>query len=84
MNADLKPLPRRVQWWRRTQDARHRAYKSFKTGAQKLLTLAVSVVGAILISYGVWQVYPPAGYVVGGMLCWVLLWSHEQDKRRGT
>lgn len=79
---DLKPLPRRVQWWRRTRDARQRALKTFKTQAAKLLTLAISVVGAILISYGVWLAYAPAGYVTGGILTWVLLWSHEQDKRR--
>jgi hypothetical protein len=82
MDGDLKPLPKRVQWWRRTRDQRRRAAKSFRTGVARALTLAISVLGATLISYGVYQVYPPAGYVVGGALCWVLLWSHEQDKRR--
>lgn len=82
MKSDLKPLPKRVQWWRRTRKAREQAYTTFKTRALKLLTLAISVLGATLISYGVYQVYAPAGYVVAGMLCWVLLWSHEMDKRR--
>lgn len=50
--------------------------------ARKALTLAISVLGAILISYGVLLVYVPAGYVVGGLMCWLLLWSHEQDRRR--
>lgn len=82
MRDDPKPLPRRVQWWRETGDRRLAAYKSFKQGAAKVLTLAISVLGATLISAGVYQMYPPAGYIVGGILCWVLLWSHEQDKRR--
>ena len=87
---DLTPLPnwkrRRLElvaWWRRTRNQRQRAYKSFKTTALRALTLAISVLGGILISYGVWQTYAPAGYVVGGALCWVLQWSHEQDKQRG-
>jgi hypothetical protein len=79
---DFKPLPRHVQWWRRTRNQRLAAYKSFESGVRKLLTLAISVVGAILISYGVHEVYPPAGFVTGGIMCWLLLWSHEQDKRR--
>jgi hypothetical protein len=86
---DLKPLPVYKQYalhagalWRRKKIARQLAYKTFRTGAAKLLTLAISVLGATLISYGVYQVYPPAGYVTGGIICWLLLWSHEQDKRR--
>lgn len=82
MNKDLKPLPRRVQWWRRTRIRRQAAFTTFRSQVRKALTLAISVLGAMLVSYGVYQVYVPAGYVVGGMLCWVLLWSHEQDKRR--
>lgn len=50
--------------------------------AVKLLTIAISVLGATLISYGVWSVYRPGGYIVAGTLIWVLQWSHEQDKGR--
>lgn len=82
MRSDLKPLPKRVQWWRRTQDRRQRAYMTIKATSAKALTLAISVLGGILISYGVWTAYPPAGYVVGGIICWLLLWSHELDKGR--
>lgn len=81
-DPDLTPLPRRVQWWRKTRDRRHEAYKSFKTTAVKALTLAVSMVGGTLISFGVYSVYAPAGYVTAGLLVWYLQWSHEQDKRR--
>jgi hypothetical protein len=89
MTNDLKPLPayrRRARelgaWWRQRRIQRQRAYKSFKTGVAKLLTLAISVLGATLIAYGVYQVYPPAGYVTGGFMCWLLLWSHEKDRGR--
>lgn len=80
MVDDLTPLPRRVQWWRRTKNQRHAALTTLKSTAAALLVLAVSAAGAMLISYGVYQVYPPAGYVVGGAMCWLLLWSHEKDK----
>jgi hypothetical protein len=45
------------------------------------LTLAISVLGATLISYGVWLVYVPAGFVTGGFMAWLLLWSNEKDRR---
>ena len=89
MTNDLKPLSTYQQYlrhwkavWHRTRYRRQTAYKTFKTGVAKLLTLAVSVLGATLIAYGVYQVYAPAGYVTGGIMCWLLLWSHEQDERR--
>lgn len=73
---------RRVQWWLRSRDRRHAAYTSFKSGVIRALTLAISVLGATLVSYGVWMIYAPLGYIVGGLTVWLLLWSHEQDKRR--
>lgn len=88
-DPDLTPLPKwkqrraaLVAWWRRTKNQRQRAYKSFKSTASKALTLAISVLGGTLISFGVYSVYPPAGYAMGGLICWFLQWSHEQDKRR--
>jgi hypothetical protein len=80
MADDLVPLPARVQWWRKTKNQRHAALKTLRSAAAALLILAVSVAGAMLISYGVYQVYPPAGFVTGGAMCWLLLWSHEKDK----
>ncbi|OSL33091.1 hypothetical protein [Escherichia albertii] len=38
-----------------------------------ILTPLVGVLGALLLSYGAWMVYPPAGFVVAGALC--LCWS---------
>ncbi|MBB7680190.1 hypothetical protein HEM17_022015 [Escherichia coli] len=38
-----------------------------------ILTPLVGVLGALLLSYGAWIIYPPAGFVVAGALC--LCWS---------
>lgn len=91
MRDDLTPLPRWRQtvakWshkWRMGRGRRAKAYANLKIVGARGLTLAISVLGAMLISYGVWQIYAPAGYIVGGLLCWVLLWSHEQDAKRGN
>lgn len=80
--ADLKPLPRRVQWWRRTRDRRRTAYQNLKNAGARLLTLAFYVLGATLVSYGVWMIYAPLGFIVGGLVVWLLLWSYEKDKGR--
>lgn len=69
--------------WRVNRNRRQNAYDSLgKTGA-KALSLVLSLGGAILIAYGVYQVFHPAGYVTGGILCWVLQWSSEKDRRSG-
>ncbi|EPU1194058.1 TPA: hypothetical protein ACIJWY_003767 [Klebsiella oxytoca] len=38
-----------------------------------ILAPLVGVLGAMLLSFGTWLIYPPAGYITGGILC--LLWS---------
>lgn len=38
-----------------------------------ILAPFVGVAGALLLSFGIWQIYPPGGYVMGGILC--LMWS---------
>lgn len=38
-----------------------------------IITPLIGVLGAILLSSGVWMIYHPAGYIAGGLLC--LLWS---------
>lgn len=87
---DLTPLPRWRQtvsrWshkWKKGRGARSKAYRYLKIIGARLLTLAISMLGAILISFGVYQIYAPAGFIAGGILCWVLLWSEEQDRRSG-
>ncbi|WP_230405405.1 hypothetical protein [Plesiomonas shigelloides] len=39
----------------------------------KILTPLVGVLGALLLSFGMWMIYPPTGYITGGLLC--LVWS---------
>ena len=87
-DPDLTPLTpwqqRRARlwhWWRTSKDRRRRGYRTLGIVGQKLLTLAISVLGATLISYGVWLVYVPAGFVTGGFMAWLLLWSNEKDRR---
>ncbi|EHX32908.1 putative membrane protein [Escherichia coli DEC12C] len=38
-----------------------------------ILTPLVGVLGVLLLAYGAWLIYPPAGFVVAGVLC--LCWS---------
>ena len=38
-----------------------------------ILTPLVGVLGALLLAYGAWLIYPPAGFVGAGALC--LCWS---------
>lgn len=45
------------------------------------LAVLVGVAGALLLAYGVGRVYPPAGFMVVGLLC--LLWSWLVSKMMG-
>lgn len=45
-----------------------------------LASLAISVLGATLVAFGVYRVYAPAGLVVAGVLVFALQWSHEKDR----
>jgi len=38
-----------------------------------ILTFLIGLAGALLVAFGAWLVFPPAGYIVGGLLC--LVWS---------
>ncbi|EEV6961532.1 TPA: hypothetical protein HIT51_004509 [Escherichia coli] len=38
-----------------------------------ILAPLVGVLGALLLAYGAWLIYPPVGFVVAGVLC--LFWS---------
>lgn len=39
-----------------------------------ILSFIVGLVGALLVSVGVWLISPPAGLISGGVIC--LLWSY--------
>jgi len=38
-----------------------------------IITFLIGLAGALLVAFGAWLVFPPAGYIVGGLLC--LMWS---------
>lgn len=38
------------------------------------ITFTVGLAGALLVAFGSWLVFQPAGYIVGGLLC--LMWSY--------
>lgn len=87
---DLKPLPawkrKRAEWlaaWRRSRVSRVRRYATLRKAGRKGLTLAISVVGAILVSFGVWQMYAPAGFLAGGILLWVIQWNYGSERGDG-
>lgn len=86
----LDPLPRwkqrrnvLVAWWRRSRDRRRTAVSTMAKAGRTGLTIAISVVGAILISYGVWQVHHSAGYVTAGILLWVIQWNYGKEEGDG-
>ncbi|WP_417500746.1 hypothetical protein [Marinobacter sp.] len=37
------------------------------------ITFVIGLAGALLLAFGSWLVFPPAGFIVGGVLC--LIWS---------
>jgi len=88
--TEFKPLPKwqqrrraLVAWWRRSRDRRQTAYRNLKKAARKGLTLAISVVGATLVSYAAWSVYAPAGYAIGGLLIWAIQWNYGDKEEQG-
>ena len=70
---------RLVASWRRSRDSRRNAYRNLKKAGRKGLTLAISVLGATLVSFGVWSVHHPAGYVVAGLLLWAIQWNYGEE-----
>ena len=86
----LTPLPKwkqrqqaLVAHWRRSRDSRVRRYATLRNAGRRGLTLAISVVGAMLVSFAVWQMYAPAGYAVGGLLVWALQWNYGEERGDG-
>ncbi|WP_369115066.1 hypothetical protein AB4X16_12715 [Edwardsiella tarda] len=46
------------------------------------LSIMVGVGGALSLTYGVWRIYPPAGFIVAGLLC--LVWSFLVSRMLGA
>ena len=90
MREEFKPLPRwkqrraaLVAWWHRSRDQRRTALHTLRKTGRRALTLAISVLGAILISYGVYTVHASAGYVTAGLLLWAVQWNHGKEEGDG-
>ena len=51
-----------------------------------ILTPLVGVLGALLLAYGAWLIYPPAWFVVAGALClfWSLLVARYLDRTQSS
>lgn len=88
-DPDLIPLPvwrqklaRYRDQWRRSKDRRHRAWVTLQSAVTLALTLAFTLGGATLISFGVYRMYAPAGYITGGIMCWLLQWAAGETNRR--
>lgn len=87
---EFKPLPRWKQrraavvaWWRRSRNRRQEHYRNLTNAARVGLTLAISLLGATLVSYGAWTVYAPAGYIIGGLLLWAIQWNYGDKEGKG-
>lgn len=87
---EFKPLPVwKQRWraaraaWRRSKDRRRRVCATLAIAGRRGLTLAISMVGVILISYGVWSIHHSAGYVVAGLLLWGIQWNYGKEEGGG-
>ena len=89
-DSDLTPLPRWKQrraavvaWWRRSRNRRQEHYRNLTNAARVGLTLAISMLGAMLVSYGVWSIYAPAGFMAAGVLLWAVQWNYGDKEGEG-
>ena len=88
-DPDLTPLPvwrqylaRNLAAWRRSGDRRKRGLVALHSAVTTLLSLAFQAGGGTLIAYGAYLMAPPAGYITGGIMCWLVAWSTERDLGR--
>ncbi|PBC71569.1 hypothetical protein BX265_6179 [Streptomyces sp. TLI_235] len=53
-----------------------------RTQLTALTPLLTVVAGLFLIAFGVWSIYPPAGYIVGGLSCLAVeMWRTDRPRR---
>ena len=72
-----------VARWHRSKDRRSRACRSLGNAGRRGLTLAISMLGAMLVSYGVWSIYAPAGFMAAGVLLWAVQWNYGDKEGEG-
>lgn len=90
MSEILKPQPvwrqkraYAVAWWKKNAIRRRSAYTTLKNVGLRALTLAISTLGAILVAFGVYETFEPAGYIVGGLLLWLIQWNYGDKEGDG-
>ncbi len=52
-----------------------------------IIALLAGVLGALLLSFGAWLIFPPAGYITAGALCLVWSWlvaRSQAQRARGN
>lgn len=88
-DRDLTPLPvwrqylaRYLAGWKASKDRRKQGLVALLSAAKVILSLAFQAGGGTLIAYGAYLMAPPAGYITGGLMCWLLVWSAERDQGR--
>lgn len=57
---------------------------AIRSTVRQCWTTAVALTGALLVSYGCWTWNPGLGYVVGGILLWVIQWNSGDDETPET
>lgn len=40
-----------------------------------MIRYALGIIGTVLVSYGVWLAYPPAGFIIAGALLLTAQWE---------
>ncbi len=73
---------RRIEW-ERSRNVRHRRLTAFKRVGHRVWTLAISLVGATLVSFGVSLYSRPAGLIGGGLLLWASQWNYGTGRGEG-
>lgn len=58
--------------------------ETMAAAAANWLPDALMTAGAGGVAYGAWMVYPPAGYIVGGLFCLAGGWLLAQKAARGA
>lgn len=74
--AYRRHLARAKGWWLRTGNQRSETLRTLRKAGRRGLTLAISLLGLTLVSFGVYSIHAPAGYVTGGILLWALQWNY--------
>lgn len=71
------------KWCQRTADVRAMLAKKSYALFRWALTFSLSLVGVLLIAYGVYRIYEPAGFIAAGLGAWAIEWRLDDDESAG-